>query len=339
MPIQTIHTYLVHPAKGVTAPPPVGGTEVPLGGKMFSLLQGVYDDAERECDIDIVFNPSPSGKQTNPCRNLVIDYISNTNIDSGRALAKRLGSHTDRRSGIGLLFLINGVESSKHKLVISRFPTNRAILADENDGSLNVEFLERVFMKSQYSYKAVRYIDTISSSSHWTGRAVDRQNRTQSHDSSDYWISDFLCSSYKTTPAAGTKRLADLVKKAANNAPMDIKQEIIAAATLAPGLNGKSISIDSFIDQFNLSQGASNFIKSSMKNPTLSKDNFLFDKGEFLRIATFRSLELNNGAVLTAPSDKFSDIFHQEEVDGQKVRISTEGEIVDEKIRGNSRQY
>jgi len=34
-------------------------------------------------------------------------------------------------------------------------PTDSAILADEDRNALTVEFLERVFMKSKYSYKAV----------------------------------------------------------------------------------------------------------------------------------------------------------------------------------------
>lgn len=41
LPIEHIHTYLVHPGKGADAPPQIGGTTVPLEGKLFGLLNRV----------------------------------------------------------------------------------------------------------------------------------------------------------------------------------------------------------------------------------------------------------------------------------------------------------
>jgi hypothetical protein len=53
-----------------------------------------------------------------------------------------------RRSGLGLLFLIRGKERNKSKLVISGFPADNGILAEEQSNSLTVQFVERIFMKN-----------------------------------------------------------------------------------------------------------------------------------------------------------------------------------------------
>ena len=156
MPVEHIHTYLVHPGKGL-ADAQVGGTTVALQGKLFRLLDGIYSKSDEECDIDISFNQNADGRQQNDCRDLFLAYLQGPTLIRGRAIAERLYRTTDKRSGLGLFFLIAGREGKTHKLVISRFPTDSAILAEEDERNLTVEFLERVFMKSATSYKAAAY--------------------------------------------------------------------------------------------------------------------------------------------------------------------------------------
>jgi hypothetical protein len=175
LPIEHIHTYLVHPGKGVKTVPQLGGTTVALAGKLFTLLDNVYAKAEKECDIEISFNQGADGTQQNPCRDLVTTYLRGPTLVRGRAIAERLQKLSDKRSGLGLLFLIAGKEGREHKVVISRFPTDSAILAEENQNNLTVEFLERVFMKSATSYKAAMYKDGSLQAGFWLGVAVDKQ--------------------------------------------------------------------------------------------------------------------------------------------------------------------
>ena len=70
MAITHIHTFLVYPRNIGEAQS--GGTSVPLEGKLFGLLQEVYDRSEIECDIDIAFNPNAKGAQDNAIRALVL---------------------------------------------------------------------------------------------------------------------------------------------------------------------------------------------------------------------------------------------------------------------------
>lgn len=335
VPIQHIHTYLVHPKKGSAAPSQINGGPVEFDGKMFALLENIYAKSDQECDIDITFVPAPDGTQQNDCRDLICDYLDEPTLAKGRAIAERLEKHTDGRSRLGLLFLIAGKEGTDHKIVISRFPTDNAIYVDENPRALTVEFLERVFMKNKASYKAVAYRDVSLQAGFWTGRAIDKQLNSPAREQSNYWILDFLASEFTVTAAAGTRRLANALRNAAKKSDLDVKQEIIAAATLAGGLAGERLSINDFGERFGLSQASRAAIADELKTPRLAHERFEFDFAEFQTLVAFKSVELSNGGTLTAPSSDFDDVFRQEFVDDEhrQVRFTTEGRVVNEKLK------
>jgi hypothetical protein len=336
LPIAHIHTYLVHPSRGSGAVPKIGGTTVPLSGKLFKLLDSIYSKSDKECKIDIAFNHNAGGAQQNDCRDLIIKYLSKPTLPNGRCIANRLAAKTDQRSGIGLLFLISGMEGQNHKILISRFPTDVAILAEEKRQTLTVAFLERVFMKSATSYKAVVYDDSSLHAGLWLGRAVDKQINSGIAEVSNYWIFDFLDSNFKTTAAAGSRRLGAVLRNAAaKSEDIVVKSEIAAAVTLAGSLKGRSISIQDFEQQFGLSPAARQAIDKELSMPGLATENFQFDFDEFSTQVGYRSVELNNGGVLTAQSSDFDNVFHREVVDpkAQKVRFSTEGKVISEKLR------
>lgn len=338
MPIEHIHTYLVHPKKGSADPPQVNGAQVRLEGRLFDLLNGIYVRSNDECDIDITFVPAADGAQQNECRDLLCAYLDQPTLVNGRTIAERLQKHTDGRSGLGLLFLIAGREGGNHKMVISRFPTDNAIYVDEDQRTLAVEFLERVFMKNKASYKAVAYQDASLRAGFWNGRAIDRQLNSPAGELSNYWILDFLASEFTVTAAAGTRRLASALRSAAKKSDLAVKQEIIAAATLAGGLVGLRLSINEFADRFGLSAAAREAIGRELKTPRLAQERFGFDFAEFRTLVAFKSVELNNGGTLTAPFGEFEDVFRRELVDsgGDRVRFTTEGIVVNEKLKPNA---
>jgi hypothetical protein len=274
LPVQQIHTFLVHPGKGRLDKIEINGTTVPLAGSMFNLLDGIYTRSDQECDIDITFRPTPDGQQQNDCRDLLVGHLTGPTLDTAKLLAERLRDTTDGRSGLGLLFLIAGMENANHKVVISRFPTDSAIYVDENAQNLTVEFLERVFMKNKASYKAVVYQHPSLRGGFWSGRAVDKQLNYPGAQLSDYWITDFLLSEFSVTPAAGTRRLAVALRDATRKAPLDVKQELTAAATLANGLAGQRLSVNTFADQFNLSQTARDAVVKELKTARAAQELF-----------------------------------------------------------------
>jgi hypothetical protein len=332
--IQHIYTYLVHPKKKTGSESNITGTHVPLKGALFDMLEGVYDKSDKECDIEIAFNKADDGSQKNECRDLVLAYLKSPSVATGRPLAVRLEGFTTKSSGHGLLFLIAGKQAGDTKLVISRFPADNGILAEENQTSLSVEFLERIFMKSAYSYKAAHYKDSSLSSGFWSGRCVDKQINDPARRASDYWIIDFLASSLRLTSAAGTHRLATALRDAAKAAKdVSVKQEIAAAVTLAQGLKGQRLSIDEFAQRFGLSDAAREVIVQQLRHPSLAAERFQFNWVEFSTQLAYRSIELDSGAVVTAEASQFNEIVKQQKLDASKVRLSVEGKVLNERLK------
>jgi hypothetical protein len=67
----------------------------------------------------------------------------------------------------------------------------------------------------------------------------------------------------------------------------------------------------------------------------LSAQRRQFDLGTYRGLVAFKSVELSNGAMLTADTDKFDKVFEQEPVDGSKgeIKFVTRGQVIDEKLK------
>ena len=296
------------------------------------MLAEVYEKADRECRTEIAFAPTPDGKQQNAARDLVLGYIGSPSLDTGRHIANRLQSVTDKRPGLGLLFLIAGKEDLKHKVIVSRFPADKGIWAEQKKDGLTVEFLERIFMKSAISYKAAMYTGASMKTGFWDGRCIDKQVNSDVITISDYWIKHFLASDFKTTPAQGTRRLTIALKTAMKDTKdIQAKEEIAAAARLTTGLHGKTISAAGFSKKYCFSPAAEQAFGKQFPLQ-LYNEQFKVDGPEFSKHIAFQSIELSNGGIVTADAARFEQVFKREEVDG-KTRFSTEGTIVAERLR------
>jgi hypothetical protein len=62
---------------------------------------------------------------------------------------------------------------------------------------------------------------------------------------------------------------------------------------------------------------------------------FQFDLNEYKTLIAYKSVELNNGALLTAQSGDFDKVFQQEPIDGRdgEMKFSTKGKVVNEKLK------
>lgn len=339
MSIEHLHTYLVYPNKGIDPPRAIGGTSVPLEGEVFNLLQDVYVKSERECSIDIAFDRADDGAAHNDCRTLLLAYARDPSVETGLPLATRLGSCSTRRSALGLLFLATGMVGQQRKIIIARFAAHSGILADENPEALSVQFVERVFLKSVGSYKAVLYQDSINDQAYWTGKAVDKQINSSETEVSRYWITEFLGSDFRTTSATGTRVLAVAMRNAARSTDnLEIKKEITAAATLGAGLNDQVMTAGDFLGRFGLTQQARDVIVGQMRHPGLLNEQFRFSAEEFNRQLPYKSVELNSGAILTAVATEFDNVFDHGEPDvNGNVTYSATGRVVSTKLEKVSR--
>lgn len=331
MRVTAIASYLVHPGKGQQDSRDVIGTMLPLSGSLYDMLDSVFTRSEGDCTVPISFDMADDGSRSNEVRDQLIAFLQNPDLETGRMLANRLRDCTTNTPGLGLLFLILGQENGFHKIVFSRFPADTGILAEASQGTLQVAFIERVFMKSKFKYKAALYQGSSFDSDFWDGSAVDKQIRVLPI----YWIQEFLASDFKTTSMAGTFRLAVALRKASHTAPsLDSKQEIVSAITLVPRLKGQALSAHQILDRFGLSQEAQSAIISHLPQKRLVDDTFILDPDEFKRHAAFASVMLNTGAIMTAPADRFDDCFSREAVDEEPdtYQFTSVGRIVDERL-------
>lgn len=336
MAITHVHSYLVHHGKNILEKDrsAICGTTLQLSGKLFEMLANVYQKATQECTTAISFT---SSDQKNEARELVVNYATRPHQQKGLKLAHRLQGVTDGTSGMGLLFLVRGDEGGRIRTVISRFPADVGILAEEDETGLNVEYLEKVFMKNSRKYKAALYEDAALNSGYWSGHVVDHQlNSDMIRTASDYWVIEFLLSNCLTTPKVGSTRLAKMIKEAVKGATSPaVKSELGSLARLLPNLSGKKVSPRSIAKKYALSVEATMVLKERAKTDQLFNEEFLFDKASFSEVLSFKSVELTSGAILSAPSTEFENVFEEEVVDAKtgEVLFTTQGVIADMRFK------
>jgi hypothetical protein len=337
MRLSKIGSFLIAPGKNLEEPSDVEGTFLPLKGSLHRMLVEIFDRSNRECQLPIRFVMAPDGTQSNRARQLIIEFIQHPSVASAKPLAEGLRDVTTNKSGLGLLFLLLGSDAKAHKLVLSRFPADQGVVAEATRGTLTVEFIERVFMKSAASYKAALYEGTSFDAHFWSGSVVDKQLNMTTHQAANYWIREFLASDFETTSKAGTKRFAVALRDASRSVQdPDTKHELVAASMLVKGLANQVLTINQILERFNLSEPARQAVISKLPYPALADDAFLLDPAEFVAHAAFASVELHTGGILLAPPDRFEEVFKREPVNParQEYRFTTSGRIVDEKVRG-----
>ncbi|WP_290935006.1 hypothetical protein [Hyphomonas sp.] len=326
-----IYSFLVKPYKGRKSSATTG-VSLSLSGKLFDMLEDLFLSTDNDFPIDIAFRMAADGSQNNPARNMLGQFGAQPNMRAATNIARKLELVTTKRSKLGLLFLLRGMSGARNKIVVSRFPADSGILADEKDGGLSVEYLERVFMKNAKSYKAVVYKNLTPTSNTWKGRAVDRQINDARSMTPEYWIFDFLESEFVATSASGTKRLAEALKRAASiSKNLAVKQQIAGAGMLLANFQGHRGSIDDIATKLNFSKETRDTIRAQLKNPSTMSEVFVFDQAAFDAHFRYRSIVLDNGGVMTAEATKFADIFIASG-SGPLKKFRTEGRVVDERI-------
>ena len=341
MKISAAHSFLVHASKHLDPPPAARGTAVPMEGQLFNMLQDLCDRAPKECRIEIVFRPNEDGTPDNDSRARLERYLIKPSLDNGRVIAEHLQIVTTKRSGLGLLFLAKcEARAGAHGLLISRFPAEQGVVAQEHADRLDVEFIERVFMKNAKAYKSAVYETKTRSAGLQEGRAIDRQ-LSGPREISQYWIGEFLASELRTTGPFGSRRLADALRTAVNGTESHpLKQELVSAARLLRNQHGRVRSARAFLSRIGMSEDGMAAVERAFVRPELMDQSFRFDAGEFGQHISYRMVELDTGAILMAEDTRFDDVFRSETVVAENtvrhrdlVRYSTEGEVVDQRYR------
>lgn len=338
MEIRKIFSYLAYPSKHEDEQPEIGGASIPQKGRLYQMLKDIFDKSDQECNIPICFRPDGDGKQNNACRSEIIEMIDSPTLTAGRRIAGRLQQVTTGKSGMGLLFVVVAEDVKKSKIMLSRFPADQGVMAEQSAKTLKVQFIEQVFLKNANAYKSVIYEGPSTAGGFWKGYAVDKQTNHGLKDVANYWIRDFLLSEFETTSKAGTKRLAVALRDSISKSEeLATKHEITSAAVLARNMEGKSTSVEAFCSQYHLSEPAKALIKRQLRSSKVLHDRFQFDAAEFVRHLSYKSLEMDSGAILTAPLERFEQCFQEEDAKADHASdartFRTTGKVVNEILK------
>lgn len=336
MSITRIHSFLVRPGKHASEQPEIHGVEVPHQGQLFEMLTRLESGALSECNTEIIFTPDDDGQQQNPCRDLCLAYLKRQSLSNGLALASRLQVVTTGSSGMGLFFVIAAKDQHGLRLLLSRFPVETGVMAEERGKTLDVKFVEKVFMKNARTYKCVLYRCSTLEAGFWDGVAIDRQVGEE-YGSANYWIKGFLSSELRNTPAAATERLAKAIEKAIRDESTaeDDRHDMLSAARLIRSRDGKTTTAAKILKELGISEKGVEVVKSKYKRPELFNSTFKFDLAEFTQVLPYRSVSLDNGGMMIADADKFERVFPSEPIPGDRtrVRFTTVGNVVEDKLR------
>ena len=128
MIMTSAYSALVHPASSAASQLPIKQAIVTQSGRLLDMLTDIFERAESECNIDLVFSPDTNQAQNNSCRAALMAFIRNPSFQTGEIIVRRLQSFTPPQAGVALLFLLVGANNSgHHQLVVSRFPAETGI--------------------------------------------------------------------------------------------------------------------------------------------------------------------------------------------------------------------
>ena len=336
--ITHIFSSLVPPRGHTGEPVEIHSANLPLEGALYGMLSNVYIKSDAECTTAVQFILATDGSQNNEVRAAFIELVGSPDLAKVEALAVRLSAVTPGKAGLGLLFFVIGKEGDQHKLLVSRFPATQGILAEAQTHGLAVEFVEKVFMRNAATYKAALYRSAAPAAEYWDGTVVDKQSASMGESAASYWLRGFLKSDLKTTSKAGSRMLAAAFRKAAQACTsLDDKHQLISAITLIARLTDQPIPARDIFDRFGLAPDLQQAVISQLPNDESADATFMLDPGEFNRIAGLRTVKLDSGAILTAATDDFENVFTREVVDQNEsmVRYSTTGRITDETVKAS----
>lgn len=336
MAIVSMLGYLVRPGIDKKNPPDVSRNQITIDDPIYEKIERIFDESEHECDIPIAFNKLPDGKQQSEIEKHIRKFFIRPTEANGMKIAERLRNYTTQVTRPGLLFVMMGESSQgRQTMVISRLVAEDAILAEDFGGRLSINYVNRVFVKSHRSYKAALYSGEENRTGAWTGFAVDKQMRRSGEKVADYWIHGFLNSDYRVTADRGSSWFGIALKNATSyEQPLQLKDELISVVISLRNFDQQVVTIKEVLDRLNISEESKREVFKQLPNMTIANSQFTFNMAEFQRYIKYQVVELDNGAIMIAPSLEFDKTFQRESLVDEFVRVSycTQGIVVDQKL-------
>ena len=293
-------------------------TVINAKGEVSDYLFKIFDDAQNDCKVEIVF--TSEGNQSNVIRSLILDIARAQNVrekeKAARGLTMKMYEVTDNRNETGLFIIIEGTKGNKTRLVMARFKRNEGLYNQGND----LEYLRNVFTKSTH-YKLAIYEDVPSDKSFWKGYAIDRQTIASSYKPFSYfWIEAFLQSQTSITSVQGTTQLSKVVKNLLKHTKtLEDQEQVISAVLNLKSKRNFQISVKKFCDTY-LSAELVEIVKREV-NEDFFNSEFMIDNQVMQKELGSTVLSLEDGITAYIPTFKYDKHVQEELKNGQKKVI------------------
>lgn len=300
-------------------------------------LASLMESAKLGSQSVVDFQTDPhddSGRRKHAVRDQIL-HIAFGNSSQAKAAATRLANSLaacmDKRSPDSLLMVAASRDGQKiGRATLWAFPQEEAFQFKPLKKGAAVKLLSDIFSQSSRLRKAALFEGEHIRSHFWQGRVLDLQTTGSYGKAADYWIRDFLKCRLGLEGDAGTRILADAVRKTYDQLSSDAEREQLYGAIVAVRTSPRRTwSANQFARQY--LEGGLRSVFLSHVSPDLQSLSFQFRRKAFEDRLNFRVFRLDNGAFVSAP---FSAIDNGVTIlTGNERRLRCEGTILEEHMR------
>lgn len=325
----------------------------PLGGELTvrDTLRVALDNSLRAAEksgrmteVTLQVNSDPDAERTSPVRDAALSVAFGTEEDAADGalfLGHQLSRAMDDRSP-ECLFLIAAYtenDAAKARVALWIFPQDEAFRFTPGEDDNDIELLTEIFSRTSALRKMALFEGKKISTSFLKANVLDYQTG-RADDVARFWISRFLGAVLSITPAAGTKVLADALKRAADAdlTPAE-NQQVHAAALAVHTMPQTQWSLEEVADKF-LSGKAREVFLATAENDATRTSTFDLDRPALLRGLSFRNFRLPGDVWVSAPLDQVGDgklvqVEQTAEDDGETgpgERLRLEAEVIQDRL-------
>lgn len=248
-------------------------------------------------------------------------------------LARQLSRAMDERSPECLFLLAAYRDGDKRQVALWIFPQDEAFrFSPSGPAGTDIELLTDIFSRTS-GLRKMALFEGRNIAAHFLDAQVLDLQVGRADDVANFWIRRFLEAQLTITPAAGTKVLADALKRT-SEADLDQveNREVQTAALAVHTMQRDHWSIDQVAEEF-LSGRAKEVFLESVDNDEARTSIFRLDRSALERGLSVRNFRLPDGVFVSAPitevgEDKLVRILDGD--DGERLRV--EAEVIQDRL-------
>ena len=324
---------------------PLGG-QLPVRDSLRVALDNSLRAAEksgRMTEVVLKVNQDPKEDRTCPVRDAALAVAFGDKDEAAEGalfLGRHLSKAMDERSPECLFLLAAYSEkgNEKRRVALWIFPQDEAFRftpGQDND----IELLTEIFSRTSALRKMALFQGKNIATNFLRANVLDFQTG-RADDVAAFWIRRFLEAGLSITPTAGTKVLADALKRAsdAELSPQE-NQQVHAAALALHTIPQTHWSLEEVANNF-LSGKARDVFLSTAENDAARTSTFELDRPALQRGLSYRNFRLPDNVWISAPIDQVGDdkvvqIEATDEDDSESgigERVKVEAEVIQDRL-------